>query len=126
MMKPVSAAIMAIGLFVSATAAFATPTRAELETEALDHANKANDQVGIGVDAFKAGDKVKGCAAFRVAYDELSKAIVLLDQDAGVVRDDKTLSTDSRAKELGDIDGARQNAVRTRDLVDGQIRQRCA
>jgi hypothetical protein len=119
-----AAATLGAGLL--APAAFAAPTRDELETQALDHANKANDQVGIGVDAFKAGDSTKGCAAFRIAYNELGTAIDLLNQDADTVRADKTLSDDARNAAVADVTGARDNAVNTRNLVSDQITKRCS
>ncbi|HVZ30108.1 MAG TPA: hypothetical protein VG839_06910 [Asticcacaulis sp.] len=123
-MKHALAGLMAAGLLLSAVTAQAA-TREDLENQALDHANKADGQVTVGVDAFKAGDQAKGCAAFRVAYDELGQAIDLLDQDADVVRNDKSLSDAGRTTELNDVTGAREDAVKTRDLVGAQIQQRC-
>lgn len=123
-MKRTLAGLITLGLVLPALA-FAAPTRDELESQALDHANKANEQIGVGVDAFNAGDSVKGCTAFKTANTEMLLAIDLLNQDAVVINADKALTDANHATALAELVQTRNDATTLQGRVAEELQKRC-
>ncbi len=114
-------AILALPSFALAAA----PTRDDLETQALDHANKANDQIGVGVDAFNAGDSTKGCAAFTIASTEMLLSIGLLNQDVVVINSDKSMADATRTTALAEVVKTRDDATVLQGRVADELKKRC-